>query len=146
MRRDILRSLLLMALLGSGGCGTTLQQIRAMPPLHEKHINKDANCVYSKTKSFAFGNQPHFLLPQFIWQSNWDETEKSGEIFAAVEGCATYPIIFKISEERDGTRIGVTYVTDAQHLGRFREFAMEIFNGTDYSRCADTPITHKKKE
>lgn len=128
-----------------GGCGPTLQQLREMPALNEKHINKDANCVYSKTKIFASGNQPNFLLPQFIWQANWDETEKSGEIFAAVESCPRYPIIFKINEERDGTRIGVTYADDVQHLGRFKDIALEIFNGTDYSRCADTSNRRPEK-
>lgn len=53
------------------------------------------------------------------------------------EGGPRYPIIFKINEERNGARIGVTYADDVQYLGRYRDIAMEIFNGVDYSKCPE---------
>ncbi|NTW88101.1 MAG: hypothetical protein HGB26_03040, partial [Desulfobulbaceae bacterium] len=78
-----MRKILLLVVLSFllSGCGLTLKQLREMPPANEKRINKDANCVYAKTKGFAFDKQPLQIFAQLIWQSNWDETEKEGEIF-----------------------------------------------------------------
>lgn len=136
MGRNILWLLALLAILGTGGCGPTLKQLREMPSSNEKRISKDGNCVYVKTKGFAFDKQPHSIFAQLIWQSSWDDTEKTGEIFAMVEGYSKYPIIFKIKVERSETFLSVSYDPN-EHLGRYKDIAMEIFDGADYSRCPE---------
>jgi hypothetical protein len=115
------------------GCGMKLQELRSLTS-ENKTTTKDAFCVYSKMNGKAITTQTKsYLIARFIWNSNWDPSRKSGEIFAMMDDqYKNYHMIFNIGEYGNITKIEMRVPNSSYDW--IKDYARSIYD-TDLSEC-----------
>jgi hypothetical protein len=133
MTRTTMAILIGLAAVAAGaGCGPTIAELRATPPV-TKTVDKDAACVFARLQRTAQEEQTCDICAQLVWTGNWDPTLGEGIVRAHVTYYEYWPIMFTVRAE--GAKTVIEKRVPDHYLSRYGDIANRLYSGTDYSRC-----------